>query len=235
MALPKIKTPEYPLKVPSTGEEITYRPFVVGEEKVLLMALESEDQKQIYNAVMNLVLACTNGLVGKPNDPVFDIEYTFLKIRGKSVSETIEVEILCPDDNETRVPISLNTDDIEILVDDNHNAEIELNDEFKIVMRYPTVKDTLSVMNINSTTESAFVIIKNCIDTIIVGEEIYNRVDISQKELDEFFNSMTQDMFEKLQTFFESMPKLRHELEVTNPKTEVTSTITMEGLADFFD
>ena len=115
------------------------------------------------------------------------------------------------------------------------NEYIKLNDEFKIVMRYPTVKDTLSVMNINSATESAFLIIKNCIDTIMVGEEIYNRVDISQKELDEFFNSMTQDMFEKLQTFFESMPKLRHELEVTNPKTEVTSTITMEGLADFFD
>ena len=235
MALPKIKTPEFILEVPSTLEEITYRPFLVGEEKVLLMALESEDAKQTYNAVMRLVHSCTNGLVGNPHDPIFDIEFAFLKIRGKSVAETIELNILCPDDKSTRVPVSLNTDDIECMVDSDHSNEVQLNDEFKIKMRYPTIQDTLAVQNINSDTESAFYIIKNCIDSIEVGDEVYNRVDISGKELDEFFDSMTNDMFAKMQAFFESMPKLRHELEVTNPNTQVTSTVLLEGLADFFE
>lgn len=234
MALPKIKTPEFPLVVPSTNKEITYRPFLVGEEKVLLMALESEDEKQAYNAVMRLVHSCTNGEIGNPHDPLFDIEYAFLKIRGKSVAETIEVSVLCPDDKETRTNISLNTDEIECLVDANFSNEIELNDEFTVIMRYPTVQDTLSVSSVESETEKAFFIIKNCIESIVVGEETYHRVDISKKELDEFFESMTNNMFEKLQQFFMNMPKLRHEIEVTNPNTQVTSTVVLEGLADFF-
>jgi hypothetical protein len=234
MALPKITTPTYTLKQPSTGEEIEYRPFLVGEEKILLMAMETDDEKQIYTAVMKLVNSCTNGLIGSIKDPTFDIEYSFLKIRGKSVAETIELSILCPDDNESHVSVALNTDDIEILVDENHTNEITLNDEFKVIMRYPTVKDTLSVVDIKSDTESAFSIIKNCIDTIIVNDEIYNRVDISNKELNDFFDSMTQKMLEDMQEFFSSMPKLRQEIEVTNPNTNVTSSVVLEGLSDFF-
>ena len=234
MALPKIKTPEYYLVVPSTGQEITYRPFLVGEEKILLMALESEDEKQIYSSLMNIVQACTNGIVGKPSDPVFDLEYVFLKIRGKSVSESIKLNILCPDDEKTYVESTLNTDDIQVLVEENHKNEIELNDEFKVIMKYPSVKDTMDAGKFTSDTEKGFYVIKNCIETIVVGEDIYNKVDISQKELDEFFDSMTQDMFVSLQEFFEGMPSLKHDIEITNPNTNVTSTVTMEGLKDFF-
>ena len=233
MALPKITTPTYTFKQPSTGEEIEYRPFLVGEEKILLMAMESEDEAQMYPAILKLVNACTNGKMGNKKDAMFDIEFAFLRIRGKSIAESIELTLTCPDDGETEVEYTLNTEDVEVLVDDAHSREIELNEDFNLVMRYPNVKDTLDAEKITSDTEKTFFIIKNCIDIVHYKDETYNRVDLSNKELDEFFNSMTQGMFETVQEFFTSMPRLKHEIEVENPNTKVKSTILLEGLADF--
>ena len=233
MALPKITTPTYTLKQPSTGEEIEYRPFLVGEEKILLMAMETEDEAQIYPAILKLVNACTNGKMGKKKDAMFDIEFAFLRIRGKSISESIELTITCTDDYETQVEYTLNTEDVGILVDDTHTTNIELNEDFSLVMRYPTVKDTLDANKIKSATEKTFFMIKNCIDIVNHKEETYNRVDLSIKELDDFFNSLTQQMFEKLQDFFTTMPRLKHEIKIENPNTKVTSTMVLEGLGDF--
>jgi hypothetical protein len=235
MALPKITTPTYTFKQPSTGEEIEYRPFLVGEEKILLMAMESEDESQIYTAILKLVSACTNGKIGAKKDVMFDIEFAFLRIRGKSIAESIELTLICPDDGETEVEYTLNTEDVEVLVDDAHSREIELNEDFNLVMRYPNVKDTLDANKIKSNTEKTFFIIKNCIDIINYKEETYNRVDLSNKELDDFFNSMTQAMFENLQKFFINLPRLKHEIEVENPNTKVKSTILLEGLSDFLE
>jgi hypothetical protein len=233
MALPTITTPTYILKKPSTGEKIDYRPFLVGEEKLLLMAMETDDETQIYPAILKLVNACTNGKMGKKKDAMFDIEFAFLRIRGKSISESIELTITCTDDYETQVEYTLNTEDVGILVDDTHTTNIELNEDFSLVMRYPTVKDTLDAEKITSDTEKTFFIIKNCIDIVHYKDETYNRVDLSNKELDDFFNSMTQAMFETVQQFFTTMPKLKHEIEVENPNTKVKSTMVLEGLADF--
>jgi len=233
MALPTITTPTYILKKPSTGEKIDYRPFLVGEEKILLMAMETEDEQQIYPAILRLVNACTNGKIGSKKDAMFDIEFCFLRIRGKSISESIDLTLTCPDDGKTEVEYTLNTEDVGILVDDTHTTNIELNEDFSLVMRYPNVKDTLDAEKITSDTEKTFFIIKNCIDIVHYKDETYNRVDLSNKELDEFFNSMTQAMFETVQEFFTSMPKLKHEIEVENPNTKVKSTILLEGLADF--
>ena len=171
--------------------------------------------------------------MGNKDDPMFDLEYAFLKIRGKSVAESIKLNITCPDDDTTKVEYTLNTDEIEILVDDKHTNVIKLNDDFTLNMRYPTVDDTLQSGKIKSDVEKVFNLMKNCISSIEHGEEIYNKVDMNPKELDEFFDSMTQKMFENVQKFFESMPSLRKEIEVTNPNTKVTSTIMLEGLSDF--
>ena len=233
MALPKITTPTYKMIRPSTGEEIEYRPFLVGEEKILLMASESEDSKQISDAVLQLVHSCTNGEIGNKSDPMFDIEYAFLKIRGKSVAETIQINLVCQDDKKTEVPYEINTDEIEILVDENHSKEVKLNDDFTIIMRYPTAQDSLAVVGLSGATEISFAIAQNCIETIIHGEESYNKVDLSKKELQEFFESLTQEMFLKVQNFFNTMPKLRHEVEIENPNTKVKSTIVLEGLTSF--
>jgi hypothetical protein len=233
MALPTITTPTYILKQPSTGEEIEYRPFLVGEEKILLMAIETNDQAQIYPAILKLVNSCTNGKIGNKKDAMFDIEFAFLRIRGKSIAESIELTLICPDDGETKVKYTLNTEDVEVLVDDAHNREIELNEDFNLVMRYPNVKDTLDADKITSDTEKTFFMIKNCIDIVHYKEETYNRVDLSNKELDDFFNSMTQAMFERVQEFFITMPRLKHKIEVENPNTKVKSTMVLEGLGDF--
>ena len=197
------------------------------------MAMESEDEQQIYPAILRLVNACTNGKIGSKKDAMFDIEFCFLRIRGKSISESIDLTLTCPDDGKTEVEYTLNTEDVGILVDDTHTTNIELNEDFSLVMRYPNVKDTLDANKIKSATEKTFFMIKNCIDIVNHKEETYNRVDLSIKELDDFFNSLTQQMFEKLQDFFTTMPRLKHEIKIENPNTKVTSTMVLEGLGDF--
>jgi hypothetical protein len=195
--------------------------------------MASEDEQQIYPAILRLVNACTNGKIGSKKDAMFDIEFCFLRIRGKSISESIDLTLTCPDDGKTEVEYTLNTEDVGILVDDTHTTNIELNEDFSLVMRYPNVKDTLDANKIKSATEKTFFMIKNCIDIVNHKEETYNRVDLSIKELDDFFNSLTQQMFEKLQDFFTTMPRLKHEIKIENPNTKVTSTMVLEGLGDF--
>ena len=235
MTLPKLVTPEYSMVVPSTGEEIKYRPFLVKEEKILLMALETEDQNQINDSVLNIVSECTFGKISGDDTPVFDMELAFVKIRGKSVGEKVTLNLLCPDDEKTRVPYELDLNDVDVHMTEDHTNIVELNDDISLVMNYPTVKDTYDVASDNeSQTIKIFDMLKRCIVEIHDGEEVHNVIDVSKKELTVFFESMTQPMFEKLQKFFESMPKLRHAVEVKNPKTKKKNEIMLEGLGDFF-
>ena len=213
MALPKMTTPKYSMIKPSTQKEIEYRPFLVGEEKILLLAGEDGREAEIQKAVLSLVSACTFGEVGDLTDPLFDIEYAFLKIRGKSVSETIELNLTCPDDEETQI-------------------DYKLSDDITLVMRYPTFKDA-SVTE-ESTVMRLLELVKSCVHEIHFGDEIYNKIDITEQELDEFLDSMTQEQFTKVQEFFTTMPRLRHVIKIKNPNTKVKSEITLEGLQDFF-
>jgi len=235
MALPKLESPKYDMTVPSTGQEIKYRPFLVREEKILLLAMEEGTENASHNAVLDLVNSCTFGNIGNVTDPMFDVEYAFIKIRSKSVSETINVRLLCPDDEETYVDKSIDVDDIQIMMDEDHSTHVNLSDTLSIDLTYPTINTTLKSLNINSETERVFFIIKSCIHTIHFGEDIYSIIDISKKELDEFVDSLTQKMFEKLQKFFNTMPKLRHTIEVENPVTGIVSEVTLEGLGDFLN
>ena len=235
MALPKLTTPEYTLVVPSTGEEIKYRPFLVKEEKILLIALESEDQNQINDAVLNIVSECTFGKISGTDTPVFDMELAFIRIRGKSVGEKVTLSLLCPDDEKTRVSYDLNLDDVDVQMTDDHTNVVELTDDISLVMKYPTVKDSYSISDDEgSQTVKIFDMLKRCIVEIHNGEEIHNVIDVSKKELTEFFESMTQQQFELLQEFFNTMPKLRHAIEIKNPKTKKKNEILLEGLGDFF-
>ena len=235
MTLPKLVTPEYSMVVPSTGEEIKYRPFLVKEEKILLMALETEDQNQINDAVLNIVSECTFGKISGADTPVFDMELAFVRIRGKSVGEKVTLNLLCPDDEKTRVPYELDLNDVDVHMTEDHTNIVELNDDISLVMNYPTVKDSYDTgSDDESQTVKIFDMLKRCIVEIHDGEEVHNVIDVSKKELTVFFESMTQPMFEKLQKFFESMPKLRHVVEVKNPKTKKKNEIMLEGLGDFF-
>ena len=235
MALPKIESPKYDMTVPSTGQEIKYRPFLVREEKILLLAMEEGTENASHNAVLDLVNSCTFGNIGNVTDPMFDVEYAFIKIRSKSVSETIDVRLLCPDDEETYVDKSIDVDDIQIMMDEDHSTHVNLSDTLSIDLTYPTINTTLKSLNINSETERVFFIIKSCIHTIHFGEDIYSIIDISKKELDGFIDSLTQEMFEKLQKFFSTMPKLKHNIEIENPVTGIVSEVTLEGLGDFLN
>jgi len=235
MALPKLESPKYDMTVPSTGQEIKYRPFLVREEKILLLAMEEGTENASHNAVLDLVNSCTFGNIGNVTDPMFDVEYAFIKIRSKSVSETINVRLLCPDDEETYVDKSIDVDDIQIMMDEDHSTHVNLSDTLSIDLTYPTINTTLKSLNINSETERVFFIIKSCIHTIHFGEDIYSIIDISKKELDGFIDSLTQEMFEKLQKFFSTMPKLKHNIEIENPVTGIVSEVTLEGLGDFLN
>ena len=240
MALPKLETPTYMMERPSTGNEIKFRPFLVREEKILLLAMEEDSAAATHQAVLDLVNACTFGEIGVKTDPMFDIEYAFLKIRQKSISETVTVNLLCPDDNETYVETEINLEEVNIMLDEDHNTECSLGkdtngNDVSMIMNYPSVESTLKANEETSSVERIFYVIKSCVETIKFGDDIYNVVDISNEELDEFIDSLTQDQFATLQSFFETMPKLRHKVEITNPKTKVKSTITLEGLSDFLD
>ena len=235
MALHKLVTPKNSMVVPSTGEEIKYRPFLVKEEKILLMALETEDQNQISDAVLNIVSECTFGKITGTDTPVFDMELAFVRIRGKSVGEKVTLNLLCPDDEKTRVPYELDLNDVDVHMTEDHTNIVELNDDISLVMNYPTVKDSYDTgSDDESQTVKIFDMLKRCIVEIHDGEEVHNVIDVSKKELTVFFESMSQPMFEKLQKFFESMPKLRHVVEVKNPKTKKKNEIMLEGLGDFF-
>ena len=238
MPLPKIATPTYELELPSTGETIQYRPFLVKEEKILVIALESEDNKQITNAIKGVIKNCikTKGIKVEQL-PTFDIEYLFLNIRGKSVGEEIEVNVICPDDGETEVPVKINIDDIKVQKDDDHDNKIKIGDDLMMVMKYPSldqfIKNNFDFDDKNAMDQS-FELIASCIDSICNEEEVWAAGDCTKKEINEFLESMNSSQFKGIEKFFETMPKLSHTIPVTNPATKVKSDVVLEGLASFF-
>ena len=237
MPLPKISTPTYELELPSTGKTIKYRPFLVKEEKLLVLALESDDSKEITNAIKAVLKDCiqTRG-VKVETLPTFDIEYLFLNIRGKSVGEDIEVSVLCPDDGETYAEVQISIDEIEVVKDKEHNKQIKIDDKLMMEMRYPSldqfVKSNFS-FNDNQVDQS-FDLIASCIDKIYSEEEAWTSDDFTKKEVIEFLEQMNSSQFKDIESFFTTMPKLRHEVEVLNPKTKKSSKVVLEGLASFF-
>ena len=237
MSLPIINTPEYRLNVPSTDEEIRYRPFLVKEEKILLIAQETGTDKATYNAIRTIIKSCTLDEIDIDKLPLFDMEYIFLNIRAKSVGEVAKLKVKCPDDEETEVDVEVDLTKIQVQMDENHDARIELTDDIGVLMQYPNF-GTVSNQNIETPkgqeTEKLFDMISDCMYQIWHGEETYDAMDYSTKERKAFLDSLNHQQFEKLQSFFETMPTLKHDIEVTNPKTKVTSTLTLQGLASFF-
>ena len=238
MPLPKIATPTYELELPSTGETIKYRPFLVKEEKLLVLALESEDTKQITTAIKAVLKSCiqTKGIKVEAL-PTFDIEYLFLHIRGKSVGEELEVNVICPDDEETQVKVKINLDSIEIEKNEDHNNQIKLDDNLMMEMKYPSldefIKNNFDFKETNQMDQS-FALIGSCIDKIYNEEEVWATADCTKKEVNDFLEQMNSSQFKEIETFFETMPKLSHTIKIKNPKTKVESDVVLEGLASFF-
>jgi len=238
MPLPKISTPSYFLTLPSTGKDIKYRPFLVREEKLLVLALETEDTKQITEAIKTVIKNCveTRGIKIEAL-PTFDIEYLFLNIRGKSVGEEIEVNVICPDDGETTVPVKINVDDIQVQKFEGHNKTIKLDDNVMLEMKYPSLEQFIK-NNFDFTAandmDQAFDLIASCIDKIYTENEVWASADVTKKELQEFLEQMNSSQFKQIEKFFETMPKLSHKVKVINPKTEIENEVVIEGLSSFF-
>ena len=236
MALPKLEVPIYELTVPSTDEKIKYRPFLIKEEKILLIAMESGANEDVIQAVKQIVSECTFNTLKLGNMPMFDVEYIFLQIRSKSVGEVSKLKILCRDDGETYANVEVDLTEIEVQVNDDHTNKIELTDEMGVIMKYPTI-DSFSTAGISDITpENMLDVIVACIDKIYdkKGEEVYDSKDSSKKELMDFVEGMNTTQFQDVQAFFDSMPKLRHEVTVVNPKTKVENIVALSGLNDFF-
>ena len=236
MALPKLNTPTYELEVPSTDEKIKYRPFLVKEEKILLMALESGKNADIIQAVKDIVSECTFGKVDLGTMPMFDIEYIFLNIRAKSVGEISKLKLLCPDDKKTYVDTEVNLSEVQVQVEEGHTNKIELTDDMGMIMTYPTI-DSFTETGIQNVTASNMLdVISVCILQIYEknGEKVYQAKDQTKKELIEFVEQLNTKQFKELQKFFDTMPKLKHTVKVKNPKTKKTSEVVLTGLNDFF-
>lgn len=238
MPLPKISTPTYELNLPSTKKKVQYRPFLVREEKLLVLALESENAKDITTAMKTVIKNCiqTRGIKVETL-PTFDIEYLFLNIRGKSVGEEIEVNVICPDDEVTSVPVTLNVDDIQVQNSSEHTNTIKLDDDLVMEMKYPSldqfIKNNFDFSE-NSVMDQSFELISSCIDKIYNEEEVWSSADVTKKEITDFLEQMNSKQFKQIEKFFETMPKLSHEIKVKNPATGVESTVVLEGLASFF-
>ena len=236
MSLPKINTPEYTLVIPSTDEEVRYRPFLVKEEKILLIAQETGGDKAIYDAIRSIIKSCCLDQVDIDKLPLFDMEYIFLNIRAKSVGEIAKLKVKCPDDEKTEVEIEVDISKIQVQMSEKHEARIPLTDNIGVLLAYPNFA-TLAKQNDvkeGKETEALFEMITGCIYQIWDGEETYDAMDYSDKENRAFLESLSHQQFEKIQEFFETMPSLKHDIEVTNPKTNVTSTLTLQGIAAFF-
>ena len=238
MPLPKIATPTYELELPSSGETIQYRPFLVKEEKLLVIALESEDTKQITTAIKAVIKNCilTKNIKVEAL-PTFDIEYLFLNIRGKSVGEELEINIICPDDGETQVPVKINLDDIQVQKSEEHSNRIKIDDSIMMEMRYPSLDQFIKNnfdFNEKNAMDQSFDLIGSCIDKIYTEDEAWSTADVTKKELSDFLESMNSSQFKGIEKFFETMPKLSHTVKVKNPVTEIESEVVLEGLASFF-
>jgi uncharacterized protein with NRDE domain len=238
MPLPKIATPTHELVLPSTGKKIKYRPFLVKEEKILILALESEDQKQITNAIKSTLKSCIQTRGIKVEElPTFDIEYIFLNIRGKSVGESIDVVVTCPDDGETQVEHKIYIDEIQVEKNEEHSPDIKLDHTLTLRMKYPSLTQFVE-NNFNpsaeDTLETSMGIIASCIDVVYNEDESWAAADCTKKELNEWLETLNTSQFKEIEKFFDTMPKLSHTVKITNPKTKVESEVTMEGLTSFF-
>jgi hypothetical protein len=239
MPLPKLNTPTYELTLPSSNRKVKYRPFLVKEEKILLIAMESEDEKEMQNAVKQILKNCilTRG-ISVDKLAVFDIEYLFLNIRGKSVGEDIKLNIVCPDDEVTEVEVSVNVEDVKIQKSDKHDSVIQLTDQVAIVMKYPSmemfVKNNITGEN-QQKVDTIFDMTIDCISQVVEGEDVLEAKSFSKKEMLEFVETFDTQQFQKIQDFFETMPKLSHTIKVLNPKTNIESEVVIEGLSSFFD
>ena len=238
MPLPRIATPTYELELPSTGQNIKYRPFLVKEEKLLVLALESEDTKQITTAIKTVIKNCIETKNIKVESlPTFDIEFLFLNIRAKSVGEEIEVNIICPDDEETLVSVNINVDDIQIQKNKEHNKQIKLDDSIMMEMKYPSLDQFIKSnfdMSSDNAMDQSFQLIGSCIDKIYTEDEVWTTGDVTKEEIADFLEQMNSAQFKQIEKFFETMPKLSHTIKVTNPNTQVESEVTLEGLSSFF-
>ena len=235
MALPKMITPTYELEIPSTDEKIKFRPFLVKEEKILLLAMESGKPEDIVKAIKQIVNECTYKKLNVETMPMFDIEYIFMRVRGKSVGEKIQLSVICPDDEQTRVPVTVNLSDINVHMTADHTNEINITDDVKMFMRYPILKDMGNgFLDLNSAAKT-FSIMEKCVDSIMYGDKTFNKIDMTDKELTDFIDSMTNEQIERVVDFFETMPKIRHGVNVTNPNTKVKSEVVLEGLENFLE
>ena len=236
MALPKLNTPTYELEIPSTDEKIKFRPFLVKEEKILMMALETKDNAQIVNAVKDIVSECTYNKLNINTMPMFDVEYIFLQIRSKSVGEVSKVKILCPDDKKTYTNVEIDLNEVKVQVEDEHTNKIELTDSMGMIMTYPNI-DSFTENGIQDINASNMLdVIGTCILQIYEdkGEKVYEAKDQTKKELVEFIEQLNTKQFKDVQKFFDTMPRLKHTIKIKNPKTKKESDITLSGLNDFF-
>jgi hypothetical protein len=241
MPLPKISTPTYELVLPSTGKIIKYRPFLVKEEKILILALESQSTKEITNAIKQVLKDCiiTKGIKVEEL-PTFDIEYIFLNVRGKSVGESLDLIITCGDDGETQVPVTVFIDQIQVEEDPEHKRDIQLDTNLVLRMKYPSLDQFIktnfdfSAEQSSSNIDRSFDIITSCIDVIFNAEESWSAADSTKKELNDWIETLTPNQFKEIEKFFDTMPRLSHTIKVTNPKTKIESDVTLEGLTSFF-
>jgi len=235
MALPKLKTSEYTLTLPSTQEEIKFRPFLVREQKILMIAQESEEDNQIADAMGRLVSDCTFGAVDGNVNPMFDLEYVFLQMRGKSVGNEVKLSLICPDDDETKVDVDIDLSKVDVQMNLEHSQNIKITDEISINFRYPRLKDIENISEEKGDFEQSIDMILSCIASVQNHDELIHRIDMTKDEIMEFIDSMNSDQMESVMQFFDTMPKLRHVVEVKNPKTKVKSEILLEGMQSFLE
>ena len=240
MALPILDTATYELTLPSSDVKVKYRPFLVKEEKILLMAMEADNAKEITKALKEIVHACTFGSINVTALPTFDLEYIFLQLRAKSVGEVAKLKLKCPDDNETKVDIEVDLTKVQVVMTENHDARIQLTDDIGVVMMYPSIDPLGQVSAANAKgkdkqdADRLFEMIADSLYQIWQGEDTFDAMDYKMKEKLTFLESLNHDQFGKIQQFFETMPTLKHDVEITNPNTDVKSTITLSGMNDFF-
>ena len=233
MALPKLETPTYELSLPSTNESIKFRPFLVKEQKILYMAQNSKNDKEVAEGVGQLVKNCTFSKIDPHTSPIFDIEYIFLKLRSKSVGSEIEINITCPDDEKTVVPVEIDLNDLKVQKVEGHTNTIQLTDAIGMTMRYPSIKNLGAYAGKKDVAKMTFDVIADCIENVFDENEVYE--EMSKKDLHDFIEQMTTEQFEKVQEFFDTMPKLKHTIKVVNPNTEVENEIVLEGMQSFLE
>ena len=229
MGLPKLNTPTYELVLPSTEETIKFRPFLVKEQKLLLMAQTSKNKKEMLDAISQIIENCTFGKINSKEAYIFDVEYVFLQIRRKSIGDKITLNLLCNDDGITRVPTEIDLNDVKVEIGDNHTNKIQLTDDVQLIMTYPRI---YTIDSINS--DNSYDIVVKCVQQIIEGDKIHEKVDMNDKDLVDFIESMSTDNLNDVLKFFDTMPKIKHEIKVINPNTNVENTINMEGIESFF-